>query len=285
MESPTPTNRFRLFVAERARVGRTLRVIGYTGVAAALLVGVVGWVFAGRATSTLTETLDPFGRIVNDLADAIEASQMLFDRTTEALESIEGATRSLVRATDSVTDVITETADLAGGDIADSLDSAVESLPALVDTSRVIDRTMRALSFVGVDYDPAVPLDQSLAALQTSLSPIPGQIRDQAVLLEGVTNDLSGVADDGRRLSAVLLEARLDMAEAGRILSSAANNAQSATERFDSIQAEVTTYSTLARTAVVAAAVALMAAASAPLLLGWYLSVERAQEPVGQATT
>ncbi len=252
-------------------------MVGVCGIGAALLVGVVGWIFASRATATLTDTLDPFGRIVHDLADSISASQVLFDRTTEAIESIESATRSLVRATDSVASVITQTADLAAGDIADSLESAVESLPALVDTSRVIDRAMRALSFVGVDYNPEVPLDQSLSALQTSLAPIPGQIRDQAILLQEVTTDLARVADDGRELSGVLLETRLDMADAARILSSAASNAESAAERFDAVQAEVSTYSTMARTAVVAAALALMAAASAPLLLGLYLSNSTAQ--------
>lgn len=283
MVTPSLTDRIRHFASDRARVGQALIVAGVCGIAAALLVGIVAWIFAGRATTTLSETLDPFGRIVNDLADSIAASQVLFDRTTEAIESIESSTRSLVRATDSVADVITQTADLAGGDIADSLESAVQSLPALVDTSRVIDRTMRALSFVGVDYNPEVPLDQSLAALQTSLQPIPGQIRDQALLLEGVNTDLARVADDGRELSGVLLETRLDMADAARIISSAARNAEAAAERFEAVQAEVSTYSTMARTAVVAAALALMAAASAPLLLGLYLSNSNDPEPTGQA--
>lgn len=283
--TPSLSDRIRLFTGDRGRVGRALTVAGACGIAAALVVGIVGWIFAGRATTTLTDTLDPFGRIVNDLADSISASQVLFDRTTEAIESIESATRSLVRATDSVAEVITQTADLAGGDIADSLESAVESLPGLVDTSRVIDRTMRALSFVGVDYNPEVPLDQSLAALQTSLEPIPGQIRDQAVLLEGVNTDLARVADDGRELSSVLLETRLDMADAARILDSAARNAETAAKRFEAVQAEVSTYTTLARTAVVAAAIALIAAASAPLLLGFYLSNSNGQEPTDQAAT
>lgn len=285
MSSSSISSRIRRWAGDRTRVGRALTVVGAVGVVAALLVGVLGWVVAGRATTTLAETIEPFGRIVGDLADSISASQVLFDRTTEAIEGIESATRSAVRTTDSVTEVLTQTADLAGEDIADSLESAVDTLPALIDTSRVIDRTMRALSLVGVNYDPDVPLDQALTTMQVSLAPIPGQMRDQAALLEQVNTDLAEVAEAGRSLSGVLLETRLDMVDAARILSSAASNAESAVASIEAIQAEIPTYAALARTAVVVAAMALLAAASAPLLLGLYLTRSDSQEPTGQAAT
>lgn len=285
MSSPSPSNRLRLWAGDRNRVGRALTVAGAIGVAAALLVGVVGWILAGRVTTTLTETIDPFARIVDNLADSISASQVLFDRTTEAIEGIESATKSAVRTTDSVAEVLTQTAELAGGDIADSLESAVATLPGLIDTSRVIDRTMRALSLVGVDYDPEVPLDQSLSTMESSLTPIPEQMREQAALLEQVNTDLAQVADAGRDLSGVLLETRLDMADAARVLSSAAANAESAVTSIETVQAEISTYTAMARTAVVIAAIALMAAASAPLLLGLYLTGMENQEPTGQAVT
>lgn len=260
-------------------------MIGLSGMLAAVLVGVLGWVLAGRAAESVTVTMEPLSRVVRDLADSIAASEVLFDRTTEAIESIESATRSAVRTVDSVSDVLTETAGLAGGDIADSLDSAVDTLPGLVSTARVIDTTMRALSFVGVDYDPDVPLHDAIAGLQASLAPIPGQLRDQAALLEDVNTDLAAIADDGRALSAVLLETRLDMADAGRVLASARANADSAVERIEAIQADISTFDTMARWAAVAVAVALLAAASAPFLVGLHLTSSVRQEPADQAAT
>ena len=50
---------------------------------------------------------------------SIAASQVLFDQTADAIESIESATRSAVRTTESVGDILTQTAELASGDIAD----------------------------------------------------------------------------------------------------------------------------------------------------------------------
>jgi len=252
---------------------------------AALLVGITGWILAGRAIESVTSTIEPISRIVVDVSDSIQASLVLFDQTADAIESIESATRSAVRTTDSVGDIITQTAELAGGDIADGLDSAIETLPALISTSRVIDRTMRALSLVGVDYDPESPLDEALTDLETSLSPIPGQIRTQSELLRAVEADLAGIAEDGRRLSAVLLETRLEMEDARRVLTSASANAEAAVERIGEIESEIATYDALGRATAVAAAVALLVAASTPLLVGLYMTRSTAQEPDGQAAT
>ena len=117
-------------------------MIGLSGMLAAVLVGVLGWVLAGRAAESVTVTMEPLSRVVRDLADSIAASEVLFDRTTEAIESIESATRSAVRTVDSVSDVLTETAGLAGGDIADSLDSAVDTLPVAMPRFCASSRTV-----------------------------------------------------------------------------------------------------------------------------------------------
>jgi chromosome segregation ATPase len=285
VSSSSPLSRIRAWAGDRERVGRASLRLGAVGVIAAIVVGISGWVLAGRAIDSVNSTIEPIGRIVVDVADSIAASQVLFDQTADAIESIESATRSAVRTTESVGDVLTQTAELAGGDIADSLDSAVDALPPIIATSRVIDGTMRALSLVGVDYDPDAPLDLALTDLETSLAPIPDQIRQQADLLAEVEDDLAGIAEDGRELSAILLETRLEMENARRVLSSASANAQAAAERIEEIESEVATYDALARTAAVAAAVALLVAASTPLLFGLYMTRGNPQDPDGQAAT
>jgi chromosome segregation ATPase len=270
---------------DRERVGQALMRLGIVGLIAAVLVGVAGWILAGRAIESVASTIEPIGRIVVDVSDSIAASEVLFDQTADAIESIESATRSAVRTTESVADIISETAELAGGDIADGIDSAIETLPALISTSRVIDRTMRALSLVGVDYDPESPLDEALTDLETSLAPIPGQIRAQSELLREVDGDLAGIAEDGRRLSAVLLETRLEMENARRVLTSASANARAAVERIEEIELEVATFDAVARATSVAVAVALGAAASTPFLVGIYMTRGAAHRPDGQAAT
>lgn len=255
----------------REKLGKWLLAAGVVGAIASLVVGVVGWVLAGRVVATVENVIAPTSGIVGDLADSIEASEVLFERTTEAIESIETASRSTVRTLTSVGAVLDETTETAGEGLADSLETAVDTLPGLISTGRVIDNTMRALSFIGVDYDPDVPLDESLTDLEASLAPLPDQIRDQVGLLEDVQADLENIADDGRELFGVLLEARLDMFAAERVLRSARANATAAAERIEEIEAGVETYDALSRTVVVAASLALLAASLAPTLLGLHL--------------
>lgn len=266
----------------RDKVGKWLLASGVLGIIASLVVGVVGWVLAGRLVATVDNVIGPTSGIVGDLADSIEASEVLFERTTEAIESIETASRSTVRTLTSVGDVLEETTEVAGEGLADSLETAVDTLPGLISTGRVIDNTMRALSFVGVDYDPDVPLDESLSDLEASLAPLPDQIRDQVALLEEVQTDLEDIAEDGRELSGVLLEARLDMMAAERVLRSASANATAAAENIEEIQAGVDTYDSLARVVVVAASLALLAASLAPTLLGFHL-IARHRETASSA--
>ncbi len=264
------TEEIESIVDDRTRFGRALLIVGALGVAGALVVGVTGWILAGRASRTITTTIEPLSGIVVNVAETIGASEVMVSRTTEAIDSIESATRSTARTLDSVSQVVEEVGMLVTEDFADSLESAVDTLPGLIDTSRVIDRTMRALSLIGVDYDPDQPLDESLSDLEASLRPLPEQLRDQAELITVVQDDLEQIATDAGRLAAVLLEARIDMMEAQRILASAASNAEAAVESVTAVEEDIETYETLARVVVTAVTVALLAAASAPLLIGFH---------------
>lgn len=255
-------------VADRARFSQLLFVIGMVGIAAALVAGVVGWILASRATEALADTIEPLAGVAADVATTIEASQVMVSRTVDAIASIEDATTSTARALESVSEIVDQAGALAGGSVADSLDAAIDTLPGLIDTARIIDRTMRALSFVGVNYDPDVPLDQALGELESSLAPIPDQLRDQVELLAGVGTDLGQIAADANQLATVLDETRAEMTEAESTLASASQHANQAAAQVAAISDDIDTYRTLARVAVVAVTLALAAAASAPLLIG-----------------
>ena len=264
-DQTTPAN------AERQRLGRILYIAGLAGAVGALVAGLAGWLLAGRATQTVTDTLEPISGIVVNVSETVDASLVMLENTTAAIESIASATRSTAGTLDSVSQVIADTSQLVGGGVADSLESAVEALPALVDTGRVVDRTMRALSLVGVDYDPEIPLDESLGQLEESLRPLPDQLRDQVELLGEVQTDIQQIVTDAGALSATLLQTRFDLMEAETVLESASENAIAAAASVDSIRSEVKAYDTLARVVVVAVTVALLAASSAPLVIGRHL--------------
>lgn len=234
----------------------------------AIVVGLAGWALSTRATSHATATIEPLSNLVADASEALEASQLIVTRSVEALDSIESATASSGQALASIGEVIGTTSEVIGGDVADGVESAVNALPAIIDTSRLIDRTMRALSLVGVDYDPDEPLDESLAGLEQSLRPLPEQLRAQVEALDAVRTDIDLIAVDADSLATTLEDARTDIVEAQAILDSASANVELATAGIDEVADDIDTYDLLAKVVVVAATFALVAAASAPLLIG-----------------
>ncbi|HEX6286331.1 MAG TPA: hypothetical protein VFZ80_02515, partial [Acidimicrobiia bacterium] len=259
------------FIENRRNLGNALFAIGITGLIAALVVGAAGWILATRSNSRLADTIKPLGDLVVNVSDSVEATQVIVARTIEAVEGIESATRSAGRTLDSVSGLIDSTSEVLGDDLANGLDDAVSTLPALVDTGRIIDRTMRTLSLVGVDYDPEVPLDESLGSLEESLRPIPDQLRDQVSALGEVGTDIDVVARDAGSLAATLLEARIEMAEARDILVETGENVTRAAASLTSIEGDLETYDLLSKIVVVGVALALLTGAVAPLLIGAHL--------------
>lgn len=264
----TDPNQHPTLVERPQRLGRILLTIGIVGMIAALIVGIAGWLLASRATHRLTETIEPLQDLVVNVSESVDATQVIVARTIQAVEGIESATRSAGRTLNAISDLIDSTSDVIGGDLADSLDGAVDTLPALVDTGRIIDRTMRTLSLVGVDYDPDVPLDESLTGLERSLRPIPDQLRDQVASLAEVRTDIDVVALDAGSLAATLLEARIEMAEAQTILVDTGDDVARAADTLAKIEADLGTFDLGSKVVVIAASIALSAAALAPLLLG-----------------
>lgn len=277
----------RPLVESRERLGRALFVVGVVGIASALVVGVAGWILASRASTHLTDGIEPLGDLVVNVSESVEATRVIVDRTIEAVEGIESATRSAGRSLDAVSGLIDSTSDVIGGDLAESLDSAVDTLPALVDTGRIIDGTMRTLSLVGVDYDPEAPLDESLASLEESLRPIPEQLRAQVEALEGVQTDIDVIVLDAGSLAATLFEARIDMTAARQVMASTGENVSRAADSIAAIEEDLATYAILSRVVVVAASLALLAAASGPLLVGMHFrrTAESGDLPGGDMTS
>lgn len=256
---------------DRARLARILVATGVVGLIASLTVGILGWMLAGRLTTAASELVDPMGRIAIDVANALDAGVVLVQQTTEAITGIEDAARSTGRALESATDAMDQASELLVGDIADSLQATVDTLPGLIDTASVIDTTMRALSLFGVDYDPDEPLDEALIDLQLSLTPIPGQIRGQAEVLGTLQTDIGRIGGDAGSLAAVLLETRISMSAVESIVDAAAADAAAAASAVESIRVEFDMIDTTILTMSLAAAIALAAAAAGPLLVGLHL--------------
>lgn len=155
----------------------------------ALSASAAGWLALNVVDSTLT--------LVPGISQTAEPSEDLLDAIEVTLTEVRGTLEDVAAITDQVADstteaaaVIEEIAILTTGQIPDSLTALQETMPALIDTANVIDNTMSALSFIGVDYDPNQPLDEALLDVEAQLEGLPETISEQGVRIGDLVDDI-----------------------------------------------------------------------------------------------
>jgi len=188
-----------------------------TGVGA--LVGVVaGWIFVGAMGSAVTDTVTISRRVLTTVGDTTTDIDGVFGDVAASLRDVQitlaDTSLTLTRAS-----VITRNlGGVVAEDVPESVDAIRATIPALIDTARVIDTTMRGLSFFGVDYDPEVPLDESLRVIETQLGEIPTLLRAQQDTLSEVAGDLGVFSSSTLEISDDLAAIRVRLADASTVL-------------------------------------------------------------------
>lgn len=163
---------------------------GITGVFLGILAMIASWLLLSSFGRSTAETLD---LLTTTLATTVDGATTALETLALAEEGMVEAEIALGAAGGGLTqmsDVLTNTAFLLAGDVPDTIDSITAAFPGMIDTARVIDRTMNALAFLGIEYRPATPLDRSLAAVANELGPLSAELRAQSVPLAEAANQL-----------------------------------------------------------------------------------------------
>lgn len=185
---------------------------------ALLLVAGFAWVAVGRWTSQL-------GRSLEVTVAAVDTAGDTLDVVSRTLEILDGTAAQLAVSVDragdtlaSVADVADDTAVLLAEDLPEDLDAIRRSLDGLIDTANVVDGVLGALSFVGLDYDPAVPLDEALIELDSRIAALPSRLRSQADSLTDVSDGMADFAADADLIADDLIELQAAVAESRSIV-------------------------------------------------------------------
>ncbi|HEX2155084.1 MAG TPA: hypothetical protein VHL52_14055 [Acidimicrobiia bacterium] len=180
---------------------------------AAIASAVAGWIGLGVIDATLT--------LAPEAASAAGPSENLTEVVDDTLSEVRTAlvtlgsiTDQVAASTDEAANVVEEVADLSTGQIPATLASLEEALPALIDTAAVIDETMRTLSFLGVDYEPQVPLDEAFQEVQSELDGLPEQINEEGERLAALVAEIRTTGTDTGLLADQITTIEASLAEA-----------------------------------------------------------------------
>lgn len=154
-------------------------VVTVGGPLTAILVGSV----LGEVISVARQATSNFVTVEHQLVDTLMTA-------SAALDSAEGVVADAAVETADISKVSRVVQEVVTVEVPAALEQVQAVLPGLEDSARVVDKTMRALRFVGVEYDAEVPLDESVAGLAAGLRPISRTLAAQRDGMSAVTAGL-----------------------------------------------------------------------------------------------
>lgn len=195
----------------RKALGWLMLVIGVSGIA----ISFTGLIAGRRLVASLEQSLHRNLTLTIDSLDTVRQSLIV---TRSTVQQLEVALETAHQAADSASNTISETQPLLTDgsqvvtrDVPHSIETFQSSLPALIEVAGAVDSAMRTLSAfrinrsilgfplnfdLGVDYDPDVPFDQSVAELGATLEGVPQELRALEDTIETTNDNLQTISQD-----------------------------------------------------------------------------------------
>lgn len=200
--------------------GSLARAWEYSGIVGMVAAGLAALFFlfaVGSWVQTLEDSLNVTDRALDAADQTIEVVDEALLVLSDTLSGVDGVFAQTESTLDDVSVVILSTGALLNTEIPRQIDAIQSAMEGLIGTANVVDGILSALSFVGVDYDPAVPLDDALIAVNDQLGDLSSsfagdagrlfslavsmnRLTDEVVAVGGSMSDLDTQIADSRRL-------------------------------------------------------------------------------------
>jgi ABC-type transporter Mla subunit MlaD len=180
---------------------RTLVVVGSIAIVASVIGLVLGMVMVGNLSDYLEESV---GVTESALVAVEETLGLIESVATEVEGAVGNAAQSIGAISEAAATASSDldtVADFLDEDLSASIQALLDTMPAAIQTAGVIDNTLSALSFVGVNYNPDQPFDESLMAVEEALEGIPTQLNTQAEAIRGLVPVSQQFAEDAAATS------------------------------------------------------------------------------------
>lgn len=180
---------------------------------------------------SLTRNLQASVRVsqsaVGAIGETIAVVDEVADGTARSLSSASRSVASVSETVGSAAETLDEVAGFIEEDLPEDLETIRAAFPAAIQAASTMDTAMRALSLVGVDYDPEQPFGESLREIESALAELPTELRSQSEAMRILIPAADGLAEESLGLEADLEE-----------LSSSMDEFQRLTEDYQAILAE-----------------------------------------------
>lgn len=199
-------------------LARTWLVGGVVGAVAGILAAIIAWSIVGEASNASSRSLEIADGLLESVSGTVTSVEDALVAVAEGLRTTQQSAADASITLTQLSALTSNLGELVSEDVPDSLDSVRVSLAPIQATAGVIDGTLTALSFFGVDYDPEVPLDEAIDDLERRLAEIPADLRRQGPLIESAADSLNDFGSDTLVIAGDLSDLRRELiATAGTV--------------------------------------------------------------------
>lgn len=259
-------------VMQRSRssrtAGRWMVGIGILGIVVALVGGIVGWQLVDRMNNVAATSLI----VTDDALETIQDTVALADATVDALDSgvvtltqaVGGAEASL----DGIASVLDESLITLGTEVPASIGAIRAAFPSVISTAELLNDTLGALAFLGIDFRPETPFAESLGRIDDSLARLAADLEEQAPGLAAIATDFRTFGDDTAALASDLQVLSDQIGAATLLFDDYASTLDDADELVTQAQADIEGQRTALRLLVVLVSLAVALGQFAPIYIG-----------------
>lgn len=201
------------------------RVIGGTLIGAGILgmlISLAGLIFVAVASATaeaaLMRELSTLDQALAATSDGLSIADSTLGETSSALESLSITLSSATRAITETQPALGALEDLTGSSLPGTIGATREALASAQETARLIDNVLGSVPFIGLAYNPEIPLNVAIGGVSDSLAELPASLEEVAAGIGTSSENLTTIASDLGEVTAGLEAIAASVGEATTVI-------------------------------------------------------------------
>lgn len=277
---------------KRRIIGLILVLIGIGGVGLSIAGAIVGRDIVDEIGDNVLGNLELTSEGLTAVQDTLILAKVALIDVNNGLETVERTAVSVSIAISDTQPLVDQVTLIASDDLPDSIEAIEAAVPGLVQVAGAIDRTLTTLNNfridetvplvgfsiqfdLGIDYDPDIPFDESVALLGESLDGLPDRLRSLDQSLQTSSENLGTISEDVLQLSQDLNTINARLAEVDPLLDEYIRIVQDTNDRARFTRLSMQAQLELIKSIVTIAAIWFGLNQLVPIYVGWEMMAGR----------
>jgi methyl-accepting chemotaxis protein len=234
---------------------RTVGIIFVITSILGVLISIVGigtiWLVRPRIENSLTDAVNTINDTLHTTNKSLTVMGNVIELTKTNILTVETTIENLDETITGVSDSLDITAVLVGDDLRETIMETQTALTSASSSAKIIDNTLLFLAsvpFIGVEYQPDVPLHTSLEQVAENLDDIPGSLESMEQTLSSTADGLDTFYVDLSLLAKDISSFEEDLSEAQVLLDEYHDIIEKTEEKLVNLRENISLYSILLST-------------------------------------